>query len=55
MAAFDQPEEFDMDDPQAMARLTSQGQTVTVEAGSTASVQLDVIQKVLNAEEGQTP
>jgi hypothetical protein len=55
VAAFDEPEEIDLDDPQAMARLTSQGQAVTVEAGSTASIQLDLIRTVQNAGEGQTP
>jgi hypothetical protein len=55
VAAFDRPEEIDVDDPQTMARLTSQGQAVTVDAGSTASVQLDLIQTVQNAGEGQTP
>jgi hypothetical protein len=54
VAAFDQPEEFDMDDPKAMARFTSLGQAVTVEAGSTASVQLDLIQTAQTAGEGQT-
>ena len=55
LVAFDKPEEIDMDDPQSMARITSQGQTVTVEAGATASVQLDVIQTAQSGGEGPTP
>jgi hypothetical protein len=43
VVAFDQPQEIDMEDQQALARLTGGGQTVTVEAGGTATVQLDMV------------
>jgi hypothetical protein len=55
VVAFDKPEEIDMDDPQAMARITSHGQTVTVEPGVTASVQLDPIQTSQTTAEGSAP
>jgi len=54
VAAFDKPDEIDLDDSQAMAQFNSQGQTVTVEAGATASVELDVIQTAHGGGEGQT-
>jgi hypothetical protein len=42
--AFDKPQEIEIGEPQALARFTGKGQTVTVSAGGTASVQLDLIQ-----------
>jgi hypothetical protein len=54
VVAFDKPQEIDMDDPQAMARINSQSQTVTVEPGAAATVQVDVIQTAQNGGEGQT-
>jgi Carboxypeptidase regulatory-like domain len=40
--ALDEPTEIDASDPQQLAKYTGKGQTVTVEANSTASVQLEV-------------
>jgi hypothetical protein len=42
VVAFDHSQEIDFSDPQAMARLTANGQTVKVEAGGMTRVQLDV-------------
>ena len=53
--ALDQPEEIDLDDPAAMARWSTHGQTVTVEPGATASVQLDVFKTEESAQEGSAP
>jgi hypothetical protein len=53
VVAFDKAEEIDLDDAQAMARITSRGKTVTVEPGATATVQVDLIQTAQNGEEGQ--
>lgn len=50
--AFDKMQEIDLDDPQAMARINSLGQTVTVDPGATASVQLDLVQTAQTAAEG---
>jgi hypothetical protein len=44
VVASDRPQEIDTGDPQEMARVTANGQTVTVEAGGTVSVQLDAVQ-----------
>jgi hypothetical protein len=44
LVAFDTLQEIDTGDAQQLSRLTAKGQTVTVEAGSTASVQLDLTQ-----------
>ena len=55
VVAFDKSEEIDLDDVQMMARINSQSQTVTVEPGATATVQLDVIQTALTGGEGSTP
>jgi hypothetical protein len=55
VVALDKPEEIDIDDPVAMARWAAHGQTVTVEPGATASVQLDVFKTVESAEEGSAP
>jgi hypothetical protein len=41
--ALDEPTEIDPSDPQDLAKYTGKGQTVSVEAGGTASVQLEVI------------
>ena len=52
VVAFDQPQDIDLDDAQDLARLTAGGQTVTVEAGGTTTVQLDVVK---TAGEGARP
>jgi hypothetical protein len=44
VVAFDEPQEIEMGEPQALARFAGKGQTVSVSAGGTASVQLDLIQ-----------
>jgi hypothetical protein len=44
VAAFDHAQVIDMDDPQGLAKLMALGQSVTVSPGSTATVQLEVIQ-----------
>jgi hypothetical protein len=41
--ACDAPQEIDLDTPEGLARWSGRGQTVTVEAGATASVDLDRI------------
>ena len=48
VAAFDANQEIDRDDAQAIARLSAMGQTVTVQAGSTAKIKLDMVRS--NAE-----
>ncbi len=52
VVAFDSIKENDTSNAQQLSRLTAKGQTVTVEAGGTASVQLDLTQ---NSEEVATP
>lgn len=46
-------QEIDLDDSQAMARLTSQGQTVNIQPGATVQVQVDPIRA--SDEEGDRP
>jgi hypothetical protein len=43
VVAFDANQEIDRDDAQGIARLSALGHTVTVQAGSTANVKLDVV------------
>jgi hypothetical protein len=43
IAAFDKPQDIDLDSPEQMSRLTAHGQTVTVEAGATTEVQIDPV------------
>lgn len=50
--ALDEAEEIDPTDPQELAKFTGKGQTVTVEAGGTAQVQLDIIR---SGDEGTNP
>jgi len=45
IVASDKPQEIDTGDPQEMARVTANGQTVTVEAGGTVNVQVDAVQQ----------
>jgi hypothetical protein len=52
VVAFDALQEIDTSDAQQLSRLTAKGQTVTVEAGGTASVQLELTQ---TSAEGATP
>jgi hypothetical protein len=42
VVVFDQRQQFNLDDPKAMARLVANGKTVTVEPGGTVNVQLDL-------------
>lgn len=50
--AFDAAQQIDLDDAESLAHFNTLGQTVTVAAGSTANVQLEVI-RTNNDEEGQ--
>ncbi len=43
VVAFDAPQEIDFHTPEGLAKYAGQGETVTVDAGSSASAQLDVI------------
>jgi hypothetical protein len=52
IVAFDSFQDIDMGDPQGLSRLSAKGQTVTVESGATASVQLELTQ---SSAEGATP
>jgi hypothetical protein len=52
VVAFDTLQEIDTSDAQQLSRWTAKGQTVTVEAGATASVQLELTQ---SSEEGAAP
>ena len=51
VVAFDSPPEIDMHDAELLARIAAKGKTVTVTAGGTAKVQVDVIPTA--AEEAQ--
>jgi hypothetical protein len=42
--AFDTPQEIDYHTPEGLTKYTGKGQTVTVEAGGTANIQVDLIQ-----------
>ena len=44
VVAFDAQQEIDFHTPEGLAKYSGKGQTVTVEAGGTANVQLDLIQ-----------
>jgi len=44
--AFDAPQEIDFHSPEGLAKYAGEGQTVTVDAGGTGNVQLDVIHTV---------
>jgi uncharacterized protein (DUF2141 family) len=50
VVACDAPQEIDFHSPEGLAAWTGKGQTVTVEAGGTASVQLDVLHITAAAE-----
>jgi hypothetical protein len=52
VVAFDTLQEIDASDAQQLSRLTAKGQTVTVDAGGAANVQLDLTQ---SSAEGATP
>ena len=43
VVAFDSQQDLDMDDPNELARLTPQGQTVTVAAGGTTNVSVNLV------------
>jgi hypothetical protein len=43
VVAFDSPQEIDFHTPEGLAKYAGEGETVTVEAGGSASAQLDVI------------
>ncbi|HEX4309399.1 MAG TPA: carboxypeptidase-like regulatory domain-containing protein [Acidobacteriaceae bacterium] len=50
VVACDAPQEIDFHSPEGLAAWTGKGQTVTVEGGGTASVQLDVLHMTAAAE-----
>ena len=50
VVACDAPQEIDFHSPEGLAAWTGKGQTVTVEAGGSASVELDVLHMTAAAE-----
>jgi hypothetical protein len=48
--AFDAPQEIDFHTPEGLAKYTGQGETVTVDAGGSANVQLDLIHTISNTD-----